>query len=68
MILGLGLFLTLGIFLRDLGRVQRNRWTMAALAIALLAATLVLGNRKYGAVNWISIGPLSLQPSFTGGT
>ncbi len=62
-ILGLGLFLTLGIFLRDLGRVQRNRWTMAALAIALLAATLVLGNRKYGAVNWISIGPLSLQPS-----
>ena len=62
-ILGLILFLTLGIFLRDLGRVQRNRWTMAALAIGLLAVTLVLGNRKYGAVNWISLGPLSLQPS-----
>ena len=62
-ILGLILFLTLGLFLRDLGRVQRNRWTMAALAIGLLAVTLVLGNRKYGAVNWISLGPLSLQPS-----
>ncbi len=62
-ILGLGLFLTLGIFLRDLGRVQRNRWVMAAASIGLLAITLVLGNRKYGAVNWISVGPLSFQPS-----
>jgi len=62
-ILGLILFLTLGIFLRDLGRVQRNRWLMAAASIALLAVTLVLGNRKYGAVNWISLGPLSFQPS-----
>ncbi len=62
-ILGLGLFLTLGIFLRDLGRVQRNRWVMAAASIGLLVITLVLGNRKYGAVNWISVGPLSFQPS-----
>ena len=29
-ILGLFLFLTLGLFLRDLERVQRNRWVMAA--------------------------------------
>jgi len=62
-ILGLGLFLTLGLFLRDLERVQRNRWVMAAASIALLAVTLVLGNRKYGAVNWISLGGLSFQPS-----
>ena len=62
-VLGLLLFLTLGLFLRDLGRVQRNRWTMAALAIGLLAVTLVLGHSKYGAVNWISLGPLSFQPS-----
>ncbi|MEY8388816.1 FtsW/RodA/SpoVE family cell cycle protein [Oscillospiraceae bacterium 38-13] len=62
-VLGLLLFLTLGLFLRDLGRVQRNRWTMAALAIGLLAVTLALGRSKYGAVNWISLGPLSFQPS-----
>ena len=62
-ILGLCLFLILGIFLRDLERVQKNRWRMAALAIGLLGVTLVLGNAKYGAVNWISIGPFSFQPS-----
>ncbi len=62
-VLGLGLFLTLGVFLRDLGRVQRNRWVMAAASIGLLAVTLVLGHSKYGAVNWISVGPLSFQPS-----
>ena len=62
-VLGLGLFLVLGVFLRDLERVQKNRWRMAVLAIALLGVTLVLGKAKYGAVNWISIGPLSFQPS-----
>ena len=61
--LGLGLFLVLGIFLRDLTRVQKNRWLMAAAAIGLLGITLALGHSKYGAVNWISIGGLSFQPS-----
>jgi len=62
-LLGLVLFLVLGIFLRDLSRVQNYRWIMAAAAIGLLAVTLVLGDAKYGAVNWISIGGLSFQPS-----
>ena len=62
-VLGLALFLVLGIFLRDLRRVQKNRWLMAAAAIGLLGATLVLGTAKFGAVNWISIGGLSFQPS-----
>lgn len=62
-LLGLVLFLVLGIFLRDLGRVQKIRWIMAAAAIGLLGITLVIGSRKYGAVNWISIGPMSFQPS-----
>ena len=62
-LLELVLFLVLGLFLRDLGRVQKNRWLMAAAAIALLGITLVIGKSKYGAVNWISIGPLSFQPS-----
>ena len=62
-ILGLVLFVVLGVFLRDLERVQKNRWLMAATAIALLGVTLLLGQSKYGAVNWISIGPFSFQPS-----
>lgn len=62
-VLGLLLFLVLGVFLRDLRRVRQTRWLMAAGAICLLGVTLVLGNRKYGAVNWIAIGGLSFQPS-----
>ena len=62
-LLGVALFLVLGIFLRDLGRVQKTRWCMAAAAIGLLGITLLLGQAKYGATNWISIGGLSFQPS-----
>lgn len=62
-LLGLTLFLVLGLFLRDLSRVQKNRWLMAAMAIGLLGITLLIGSSKYGAVNWISIGPFSFQPS-----
>ena len=62
-LLGLVLFLVLGLFLRDLERVKKTRWIMAAGAIGLLGITLLIGHSKYGAVNWISIGPLSFQPS-----
>ena len=61
--LGLILFLVLGLFLRDLSRVQKNRWLMAAGAIGLLGITLLVGTSRYGAVNWISIGGMSFQPS-----
>ena len=62
-LLGLILFLVLGLFLRDLERVQKTRWCMAAMAIGLLGITLVLGQAKYGATNWISLGGFSFQPS-----
>lgn len=62
-LLGLGLFLILGLFLRDLDRVKKIRWLMAAGAIGLLGLTLVAGTSKYGAANWISLGGLSFQPS-----
>ncbi len=42
-LLGLALFLVLGLFLRDLSRVQKIRWLMAAAAIGLLGITLVIG-------------------------
>ena len=62
-LLGLILFLVLGIFLRDLSRTQKIRWLMAAGAVGLLGMTLLLGHAKYGAVNWISLGRFSFQPS-----
>ena len=36
---------------------------MAAGAIFLLSLSLVLGNAKYGAANWVSIAGFSFQPS-----
>ena len=61
--LGILLLLTLELLLRDLERVKKLRWLMAAAAIGLLGLTLVAGRVKYGAANWISLGPFSLQPS-----
>jgi cell division protein FtsW len=61
--LGLVLFVVLGVFLRDLERVQKIRWLMAAGAIGLLGLSLVAGRVKYGAANWISVAGISFQPS-----
>ena len=68
LLLGLILFVLLGIFLRDLDRARQIRWLMAAGAIGLMGITLVLGalglgQSRYGAMNWIILGPLSFQPS-----
>lgn len=63
MVLGIILFLVLGVFLRDLDRAKQIRWLMAGAAVVLLGITLVIGNIKYGAANWISIGGISFQPS-----
>ena len=68
LLLGLFLFVVLGVFLRDLDRVKSIRWLMAGGAIGLLGLTLVLGalglsQAKYGALNWVTLGPLSFQPS-----
>lgn len=62
-ILGVGLFLVLGTFLRDLERAKKARWIMGGIALALLAVNLILGKVVYGAQNWIYIGPFSFQPS-----
>lgn len=62
-VLGLLLFLSLGFLLRDLSKVQKLRWAMSAFAVILMASTLVLGQMRHGATNWIRFGPLSFQPS-----
>lgn len=62
-VLGLILFFVLSIILRDLDLSKKLRWPAAAGAIALLAFNLLLGQKLFGAKNWVSIGPLSFQPS-----
>ena len=61
--LGIVLFLVVGIFLRDLDRVRKIRWLMAAGAVVLLSLSLVAGHERYGAANWISLLGFSFQPS-----
>ena len=64
LVLGVAAFLVLGIILRDLDRVKKLRWLMAAAAIGLVSLTLVLGSpTQFGAANWVRLGSLSLQPS-----
>ena len=62
-VLGLLFLVALGVFMRDPSRIQNMRWLMAAMAVGLLSVTLVLGKTKFGAANWIILGPFSFQPS-----
>ncbi len=62
-LLGVGLFLVLGWYLRDLDRAKKIRWLMLAFAVALLLFNIIFGTTKYGAENWVTLGPFSLQPS-----
>ena len=62
-VLGVMFLVVLGIWLRDTARARRLRWLMAGLAMGLLLVTVVLGQTKYGAANWIILGSFSFQPS-----
>lgn len=62
-ILGVAVFLILGIYLRDLDRVVRMRHLMGGAAIVLLLINLVFSEVSHGARNWISIFGVSVQPS-----
>ena len=61
--LGLIAFLLVGWSLRNLERAKRFRYLAAAAGIGFLVVTLIFGQEYYGAKNWLSFGPLSVQPS-----
>ncbi len=60
---GIAVFLILGWFLRDLERAKKLRYAAAAAGIALLVFNVLFGVEKYGAKNWVELGPVSFQPS-----
>ena len=62
-IVGLLLFIFLGLWMRDLRRMKHLRIPALLLAMGMLGLTLVIGRVTYGAQNWIYIGGFSLQPS-----
>ena len=63
MILGVGLFLSMGWALRDLERAKRMRYIAGGIGIGLLLITLIFGKTYHGAKNWLLIGSMSIQPS-----
>ena len=62
-LLGIIGFVILGLFLRDLAIAKKLRWPVAIAACALLAFNVLFGQQLFGARNWVSIGPISFQPS-----
>ncbi|MCF0137519.1 MAG: FtsW/RodA/SpoVE family cell cycle protein [Oscillospiraceae bacterium] len=61
--LGVAAFFILGAWLRDLERTKTFRLPIACIALALLAATMIFGEEKYGAKLWFTIGGMSVQPA-----
>ncbi len=62
-ILGFGLFVLIGWFLRDLKRTTSIKMYVMIAAVGLLFFNLVFGQVRNGARNWISVGGVSVQPS-----
>ena len=63
LVLGVVLFLILGLCLRNLEVAKKIRYLAVVAGVGFLIITLVFGTEYYGAKNWLIIGGLSLQPS-----
>lgn len=62
---GMGLCLIVPFIIDKFKYLDKLGWVYAGIGIVCLLSVFVpgVGAEKYGAVNWISIGPISLQPS-----
>lgn len=61
--LGILVFFITYFILKHISKWEKWIYLYIVLAYVLFALTFVLGTRKYGAINWISIGGLSFQPA-----
>ncbi len=62
-VLGLGIYMIIVIFLRDISRLEKFKYLYAIIAILLLSSTLFFGKEIKGSRNWLRIGKYSIQPS-----
>lgn len=62
-VLGLFLFIFMLVVMRRTDIVMRLRMPVAFAAVGLLVANLALAKYTNGALNWITIGGMSIQPS-----
>ncbi len=62
-LLGVILFISLCLFLRDLNRSKSIRMIIIVLGACLLVFNLLFGVASHGAMNWVHIGGVSIQPS-----
>lgn len=61
--IGVILFVSICVYLRDLRRAMKTRTLLVLASILLLAINLVFGSNQYGAANWIDLGGFTFQPS-----
>ena len=60
---GVLLFLFLGVWMRDLKRLQKTRLLALAAALVFLAINLAIGTVSHGSRNWLEIAGIRFQPS-----
>lgn len=63
MAIGMGVCIFLPFFLKRAKKLQEDGWFYALVSLILLLVVLFFGTTKYGAKNWLQIGPVMLQPS-----
>ena len=62
-LIGIALLLVLTFFLNNLERARVARYVFAIASIILLIVTLLVATATNGALNWVQIGGVSIQPS-----
>lgn len=63
MVAGMIVCMALPWLLEHYRQLQKDGWFYAVLGLILLLVVLCFGTSKYGAKNWLNIGPISIQPS-----
>ena len=63
MLIGMVVCLLLPWVLEHYTKLELDGWFYAVLGVIILLVVLFFGNEKYGAKNWLTLGPVVLQPS-----